>query len=161
MAKQHAKKQRKPKVPRGQSIAARRQADRRRRAAQRPAERSRRRRRRQYFFRIKVIRYYSTLRAQMPVQRALELTLAKYRPREPWHHPLSESTIQRWYRLVQKEGYAALMPGSTKPQTEHYQVPELVVEIVFTLRYLLGWGGHRIEGCQCWLPQIELVESAP
>jgi len=144
MAKQREKKQRKPKVFKGQTIAARRQADRRQREANRPAERSRRDRRRQYRFRVKVIRYYSKLRDQVPAKRALELTLAKYQPREPWHQPLSASTIRRWYRPVQKEGYAALMPRSTRPQTITYQVPDLLVEVIFTLRYLLGWGGHRI-----------------
>lgn len=35
-------------------------------------------------------------------------------------------------------------PKSTAPHTIQYHVPELVVGVIFTLRYLLGWGGHRI-----------------
>jgi putative transposase len=37
-----------------------------------------------------------------------------------------------------------LRPKSKCPQTLHFQIPDLVVGIVFTLRHLCGWGGHRI-----------------
>lgn len=45
---------------------------------------------------------------------------------------------------MDREGVAALRPKSKRPQTLHCQVPDLVVGIVFTLRQLFGWGGHRI-----------------
>lgn len=71
--------------------------------------------------------------------------LEKYGPTEDWHFKLSVSTIRRWHRLVgDKHNYVALRPKSTRPQTIHYQVPSLVVGIIFVLRRQLGWGGHRI-----------------
>lgn len=71
--------------------------------------------------------------------------MEKYQPREDWHCKLSPSTIRNWNRQVGKNNnYAALRPKSTRPRTIHYQVPQLVVGIIFTLRHQLGWGGHRI-----------------
>jgi transposase InsO family protein len=39
---------------------------------------------------------------------------------------------------------ASLYPKSRRPKTIHYQVPEHVVEVIYVLRKLFGWGGHRI-----------------
>jgi transposase InsO family protein len=70
--------------------------------------------------------------------------MERYQPRQPWHHTLSPSTIRGWHRQVGEHHYAALRPQSPRPKTIHYQVPEVVVAIIFTLRHQLGWGGHRI-----------------
>jgi transposase InsO family protein len=75
---------------------------------------------------------------------AVARTLARWQPTKPEHFPLSASSIRQWYRLVEREGVEALRPKSKRPHTIHYQVPELVVGIIFTLRWLFGWGGHRI-----------------
>jgi transposase InsO family protein len=84
------------------------------------------------------------LREQVSEQRAIELTLARWQPTRPEHFPLCASSIRQWHRTVEREGFAALRPKSERPQTLHFQVPDLVVGIVFTLRPLFGWGGHRI-----------------
>jgi transposase InsO family protein len=94
---------------------------------------------------VKVVRLYRHLKKRMLEKEAIEAVLAKYGPKEDWHYKLSAGTIRRWNRLVgQKHDYAALRPQSTRPKTIHYQVPALVVGIIFTLRQQLGWGGHRI-----------------
>ncbi len=81
----------------------------------------------------------------MPEKEAVKVVMEKYQPREDWHCKLSPSTIRNWNRQVGKNNnYAALQPKSTRPRTIHYQVPQLVVGIIFTLRHQLGWGGHRI-----------------
>ncbi len=81
----------------------------------------------------------------MPEKEAIKIVLEKYGPSETWHFKLSASTVRRWNRLVgQKHNYAALRPKSTRPKTIHYQVPRLIVAIIFTLRQQLGWGGDRI-----------------
>jgi transposase InsO family protein len=80
----------------------------------------------------------------MSEKEAVERTLARWQPRKPEHFPLSVSSIRRWYRLAEREGLAALRPKSKRPRTIHYQVPEVVVGIIFTLRQMFGWGGHRI-----------------
>lgn len=95
-------------------------------------------------FRVKVVRHYWQLRKQVKEKRAVELTLARYGPREAWHRPLSASTLRRWARLARREGLHALRPQSRRPKTIHYQVPEHVVGVIYTLRKLFGWGGHRI-----------------
>lgn len=90
------------------------------------------------------MRHYWQLCKQVKEKRAVELTLARYGPREEWHEPLSASTLRRWSRLVKREGLAALRPRSRRPKTIHYPVPEQVVGVIYTLRKLFGWGGHRI-----------------
>jgi transposase InsO family protein len=84
------------------------------------------------------------LRQQVPEKRAIELTLARWQPTKPWHFPLCASSIRQWHRIAKREGFIALRPKSKRPHTIHYQVPEVVVGIIFTLRHLFGWGGHRI-----------------
>ncbi len=137
-------KQRKAKVSKAQSYNGRRRADRARRAQRRARTERRQQEQRQYRFRVKVVRHYRRLREQETEQRALELTLARWQPTQPEHCPLCASSIRQWHRTVAREGFAALRPKSTRPHTIQYQVPELVVGIIFTLRKLFGWGGHRI-----------------
>jgi len=136
-------KQRKAKVSKAQTYNGRRRADRAQRAQRRARTERRQREQQQFKFRVRVARYYGNLREQVPEKRAIELTLARWQPTEPWHFPLCASSIRQWHRTVQREGFAALRPKSKRPHTIHYQVPE-VVGIIFTLRRLFGWGGHRI-----------------
>ncbi len=139
------KKQRKPKISKAQTYSGRRNADRIKQAHHRARTERRKRERRQYKFRIKVIRYYRQLRQQnVTEKRAIEMTLARFQPTEEWHFPLCASSIRQWNRIAEKEGFQALWPKSKRPHTIHYQVPFFVVEIIFTLRHLFGWGGHRI-----------------
>jgi transposase InsO family protein len=137
-------KQRKPKVNKVQTYNARRRADRARRARRRARAERREREHRQYQFRVKVVRHYRALREQVSERRAVELTLARWQPTRSEHFPLCASSIRQWHRRVERDGYAALRPKSKCPQTLHFQIPDLVVGIVFTLRHLFGWGGHRI-----------------
>ncbi len=138
-------KKRKPRVKKGQTIAARRQADRRRRERNRPEARRKRREGKKYKFRIKVVRLYRQEKTVRSEQAAIEIVLAKYGPRKEGDEKLSPNTIRRWHNLVGKENdYKALYPKSTRPKTIHYQVPKQVEEIIFTLRVLKGWNGHRI-----------------
>jgi hypothetical protein len=74
----------------------------------------------------------------------VELTLARWQPREAWHFPLCASSIRQWNRTVKREGWNALYSKSKCPHTIHYRIPDVVVEIIFTLRCLYGWGGHRM-----------------
>ncbi|MCP5098679.1 MAG: transposase [Chloroflexi bacterium] len=143
--KQQDKKKRKKKVSKAQTISARRRADRARRERKRAKQKRKREEQRAYKFRIKVVRKYRYLKKQMPEKEAIKVVLEKYGPSEDWHFKLSASTVRRWNRLVGADNnYAALRPKSTRPKTIHYQVPALVVGIIFTLRHQLGWGGHRI-----------------
>lgn len=143
--KQQVKKERKKKVSKAQTISARRRADRARRERRRAKQKRNREEQRAFRFRIKVIRLYRYLKKQMPEKEAIKVVLEKYEPTEDWHFKLSASTVRRWNRLVgTANNYAALRPKSTRPKTIHYQVPALVVGIIFTLRHQLGWGGHRI-----------------
>ena len=135
-------KRRKRQVSKAQTYNARRQADRGCRVRQRA--RTERRECRQFKFRVKVVRYYKRLRKQMPEKEAVKRTLARWQPTKPEHFPLCISSIRQWYRTAEREGFAALRPKSKRPHTIEYQVPELVVGIIFTLRRLFGWGGHRI-----------------
>lgn len=144
MNTQRKSKQRKPKVHKVQTYNARRRADRARRARRRARAERREREQRQYKFRVKVVRHYRALREQVSERRAVELTLARWQPTQPEHFPLCASSIRQWHRTVEREGFAALRPKSKRPQTLHFQIPDLVVGIVFTLRHLFGWGGHRI-----------------
>lgn len=144
MRKQGQSKQRKSKVNKVQTYNARRRADCAKRARQRARTERREREQRQYKFRVKVVRYYRAMREQVSEQRAIELTLARWQPTRPEHFPLCASSIRQWHRTAEREGFAALRPKSKRPKTIHFQVPDLVVGIVFTLRVLLGWGGHRI-----------------
>ena len=137
-------KRRQPKVSKAQTLSARRQADRDRRAQRRAGAMRKHELRRQYKFRVKVVRLDRQLRAQVSVQRASELTLAHYQPTTSGDFPLCASSIRQWHRLAEQAGFGALRPQSTRPHTIHHQVPEVVVGIIFTLRRLFGWGGHRI-----------------
>lgn len=141
-------KQRKGKVFKSQTLVARRRADRARRDQQRPRRQQEEKARRQFRFRVRVVRYYQRLRQQdgLTEKRAVELTVAQYRPREPWHLPLSESTLRGWVRqLHQAHGnYGALWPQSRRPHRIVQHFSDTVVSIIFTMRHQLGWGGHRI-----------------
>ncbi len=142
---QKQQKQRKKKVSKAQTISTRRRTDRARREQKRAKQQQKRCRHRSFKFRVKVVRLYRKLKKTMKEKDAVEAVMAVYQPREEWHQALSPSTIRRWNRLVGKEhNYAALRPQTTRPKTIQYQVPELVVAIIFTLRQQLGWGGHRI-----------------
>ena len=138
------KKQRKRKVSKVQSTNGRRQADRAERSRRRARTERRAREQRHFKFRGKVVRYYRKLRGQVSEKRAIEVTLARWSPTELWHFPLCASSIRQWHRIAEREGFSALRPKSKRPHTIHYQVPEVMVGIIFTLRRLLGWGGHRI-----------------
>jgi len=135
---------RKRKVSKAQTYNARRRADRACRARRRARTERRERERRQFKFRVKVVRYYQKLRKQVSEKRAIERTLARWGPTKPEHFPLCASSIRQWHRTAEREGLAALRPKSKRPHTIHYQVPQVVVGIIFTLRRLFGWGGHRI-----------------
>ena len=137
-------KRRKGKVNKAQTYNGRRRADRARRAQRRARTEQRRIERRQFKFRVKVVRFYRQVRPQVSEKRAIELTLARWQPTQPWHFPLCASSIRQWQRIAEREGFAALKPKSKRPHTIHYQVPEVVVGVIFTLRRLFGWGGHRI-----------------
>jgi transposase InsO family protein len=137
-------KQRKPKVSKGQTYNGRRRADRARRAHNRARTERRQKERRQFKFRVRVVRFYGKLCEQVSKKRAIELTLAHWRPTQAWHFPLCASSIRQWHRTAEREGFAALRPKSKRPHTIHYQVPTVMVGIIFTLRRLFGWGGHRI-----------------
>ena len=138
------RKRRKPKVHNQQSINARRRADRAERSRRRARTVRRQQERRHYKFKVKVVRHYRKLSEQVSEKRAVELTLARYQPREEWHLPLCKSSIRQWHRQATKEGFRALYPKSTRPKSIQYQVPEMVVGIIFSVRTVLGWGGHRI-----------------
>lgn len=144
MSIQRKPKQRKSKVSKAQTYNGRRRADRAQRARRRARTERRQREQRQFKFRVKVVRYYRKLRGQVPEKRAIELALARWQPTQPWHFPLCASSIRQWHRTAKREGLAALRPKSKRPHTIHYRVPEVVVGIIFTLRRLFGWGGHRI-----------------
>ena len=131
-------------MSKAQTVSGRRQADRQKRARRRARIKRRKRDRRHFKFKVKVVRTYRAACSQYSEKRAIELTLARFRPTEEWHFPLSASTIRRWNRQVKKEGWASLRPKSRRPKTIHYKVPEILVGIIFTLRSVLGWGGHRI-----------------
>lgn len=137
-------KRRKAKVSKAQTYSGRRRADRARRAQQRARSEQRQKERRQYKFRVKVVRTYRQWRQQVSEKRAVELTLARWQPIQPWHFPLSVSSIRQWYRTAEREGLAELRPKSKRPHTIHYRVPQQVVSIIFAWRYLFGWGGHRV-----------------
>jgi len=141
-------KQRKAKVYKSQTLAARRRVDRARREQQRPRRQRDEKARRQFRFRVRVVHHYHRLLQQdgMTEQRAVELTVAKYQPREKWHLPLSASTLRHWVRQVKRANgnYGALWPLSRRPHHIVQRVSDTVVAIIFTLRHQLGWGGHRI-----------------
>lgn len=147
-AKADQAKQRKAKVYKSQTLAARRRGDRARRDQQRSRRQQDEHMRRQFRFRVRVVRYYHRLLQQddMTEQRAVELTVANYQPRQPWHLRLSASTLRHWVRQVKRANgnYGALWPQSRRPLHIVQRVSETVVSIIFTLRHQLGWGGHRI-----------------
>lgn len=143
--KQQIKKKRKRKVSKAQTISARRRVDRARRERKRAKQKRKSEEQRAFKFRVKIVRMYRTLKKQIPEKEAIKVVLEKYGPSEDWHFKLSASTVRGWNRLVGADNdYAALRPKSTRPKTIHFQVPALVVGIIFTLRQQLGWGGHRI-----------------
>ena len=141
---EQTRKERKRKASKGQTISARRRVDRGKRAQRRNRTEAKRQAHRIYKFRVKVMRYYTGLRKQVKEKRAIELTLARYSPREEWHQPLSASTIRRWARVARREGLTGLRPKSRCPKKVHYQVSGQVVDVIYVLRRLFGWGGHRI-----------------
>jgi transposase InsO family protein len=144
MSNESAKKERKPKASKAQTHSARREVDRQRRRQRRNRTEQRQKEHRIFRFRVKVVRMYSQLREQGSEKAAIERTVARWQPTELDHCSLSASTVRGWYRTVQAEGYGALRPKSRRPHTIHYQVPEWVVGVIFTLRTHYGWGGHRI-----------------
>ena len=138
-------KTRKRKVSKGQTYSARRRADRAARARRRTRAARREQLQRHFKFRVKVVRTYRQYRAQgVPEAETARRTLARWQPTRPEHFPLCLSSIRQWHRAVGQRTWAALRPQSTRPKHLTYQVPELVVGLIFTLRTLLGWGGHRI-----------------
>jgi len=93
------------------------------------------------------VRYFDRLRGQgVSEKRAVELTWDKYHPRQKGDLRLSGSTIRNWVRQVKRaQGhYGVLRPKSRRPKSIKLQVPIQVMEIIFTLRHQLDWGGHRI-----------------
>jgi transposase InsO family protein len=93
------------------------------------------------------VRHFHRLREQGVLEkRAVELSLDKYRPRQRGDLRLSCSTIRNWVRQVKRAhgNYSVLRPKSRRPKTIKLRVPAQVIEIIFTLRHQLGWGGHRI-----------------
>jgi transposase InsO family protein len=147
-AQRQQAKQRKAKVYKHQVLAGRRRADRARREQRRAPRQQDEKARRQFRFRVRVVRYYHQLMRQegMTEQRAVDLTVEKYRPRKKEHQALSASTLRNWVRQVQQAdgNYGALWPHSRRPHQITYHVSETVVSIIFTLRHQLGWGGGRI-----------------
>ena len=147
-AKRRERARRKAKVHKGQVLARRRQWDRARRARERRERRERHRRtQREFKFRVKVVRHFHRLREQGVLEkRAVELSLDKYRPRQKGDLRLSCSTIRNWVRQVKRAhgNYSVLRPKSRRPKAIKLRVPAQVIEIIFTLRHQLGWGGHRI-----------------
>jgi transposase InsO family protein len=139
-----APKQRKPKVSKAQTYAARRQADRCQRERRRNRTVQREHQRQHFKFRVKVVRTYQAYRQQLSERQAAERTLAQYRPRAAGDFPLSIRTIRQWHRIAKRAGCAALRPQSCRPHTIHYQVPDRLVGVIVTLRTLVGWGGHRL-----------------
>lgn len=137
-------KQRKPRHGKAQTYATRREVDRQRRAQRSPAARARARARQQFRFRCAVVRTYRAYRTQVPAQRALALTLARWPPRHPWHCPLCASSIRQWHRRVTQHGWGALRPQSTRPQRCTPAVPTHQELLICALRPLFGWGGQRI-----------------
>lgn len=153
--KEQVKKKRKQKVSKAQTISARRRIDKARRERKRAKQKRKQKERRAFKFRVKVVRTYRNLKKQIAEKEAIKVVLEKYGPTKDWHFKLSASTVRRWNRLVGTDNnYAALRPKSTRPKTIHFQVPALVVGIIFTIRHQLGWGGHRIaaelEGRGIW-----------
>lgn len=147
-AKRRERATRKAKVHKRQVLARRRQWDRARRASERRERRDHHRRtQREFRFRVKVVRHFHRLRGQgISEQRAVELSWDKYRPRQEGDLRLSQSTIRNWVRQVKRAhgNYSVLRPKSRRPKTIKLRIPAQVIEIIFTLRHQLGWGGHRI-----------------
>lgn len=137
-------KQRKPKVTKAQTYAARRQADRNQRQRQRNRTAYRYRQQQHFRFRVKVVRTYRAYRQQLAERQAAERTLAQYRPRADGDFPLSIRTIREWHRTVSRDGFAALRPRSCRPHTTHSRISERLIGLILTLRHFYGWGGHRI-----------------
>jgi transposase InsO family protein len=139
-----AAKQRKPKVTKAQTYAARRQADRRARERRRNRTAERQRQQQHFKFRVKVVRTYRAYRQALSERQAAERTLAQYQPRADGDFPLSIRMIREWHRLVGRANFAALRPRSCRPQTIHYRLTERLIGLILTLRHMYGWGGHRM-----------------
>lgn len=92
-----------------------------------------------------MIHLYRQLKKKRLEKEAIQGVLALYGPQQQSRYKLSASTIRRWNRLVgSQNNYAALWPQSTRPHTLANKVPDYVVDIIYTIRKQLGWGGHRI-----------------
>ena len=57
----------------------------------------------------------------------------------------SEKTIDRWWRVYRKEGWAGLHVKSHRPHIIH-RTPQPTVELILQLRRTRRWGPCRIEG---------------
>jgi transposase InsO family protein len=144
MSMTHEPYQRKSKVSKVQSLTARRRSDRARRQRQRASEQAARRRERQFRFRVRVVRCYRQLRAQLSERAAVERTLAHWQPREAHHFPLCAASIRQWHRRVGRADWTALYPRSQRPHTQPQAVDATTVSLIYTLRRVKGWGGHHI-----------------
>ena len=92
-----------------------------------------------------MVRLYRQLKQRRPEKEAIQGVLKLYGPEQQSHYKLSASTIRRWNRLVgPAHNYVALWPQSTRPHRIANKVPDYVVDIIYTIRQRLGWGGHRI-----------------
>ncbi len=160
MKDQPTGKQRTKKVSRQQTLARRRQVDRQRREQRRMRKRTQERRRiqRQFKFRRKVVKRYRQWRRQVLEKEAVQQVVAEFGPTQPWHQSLSASTIRRWHRTVEGQGWIGLRPQSTRPKTIHCQVPAHLVFVVVMMRLTLGWGGERISA-ECAARGIGKVSS--
>jgi transposase InsO family protein len=138
------KKERKKATSKGQTMSGRRRADRLKREQKRRGDAKEKERQRKHRLRVKVVRHYQKLKEYQSEKRAIKLTMAKYKPRKEWHQKLSASTIRRWHRSAQEGGYEALRPAKPGPKSEGPRLAPRVIEIIYTWRKLLGWGGHRI-----------------
>ena len=140
----HQPKVRKPKVPKGQSVAARRELDRTRRDHRRARTADRARDVAHSRFRVRVVRTYRALCAQLCERHAVQRTFAHFQPREQGDFPLSVRTIRHWNTRVTREGFGCLRTASRRPHTITPRIDTRVVGLILTLRDLFGWGGQRI-----------------
>jgi transposase len=58
----------------------------------------------------------------------------------------NEKTIDRWYSVCKKHGWAALQVKSHRPHIIH-RTPQQTAELILQLRRIRNWGPCRIEGC--------------
>lgn len=138
------KKERKAATSKAQTMSGRRRADRLKREQKRRGDAQEKERQRKYKFRVKVVRRYQALKTYHEEKRAIKLTLARYGPRKAWHQKLSAGTIRRWERIARTAGYEGMRPEKPGPKPGGPRLRQHVIEIIYTWRRLLGWGGHRI-----------------